>query len=151
MNKYKFLQISKSIKIRYLHHNSSNNLYIVFLHGFMSDLNGEKPKIFKRFCKNNKLGFLAIEYSGHGKSTGQFTKGNVTKWTNQVKKVIKRVLKKKDFILIGSSMGSWISVNQFKFFSKQIKGFIGNRISTRVFREGNVEKIYSQNEKRNHK
>ena len=125
MNKYKFLQISKSIKIRYLHHNSNNNLYIVFLHGFMSDLNGEKPKIFKRFCKNNKLGFLAIEYSGHGKSTGEFIKGNVTKWTNQVKKVIKRVLKKKDFILIGSSMGSWISVNQFKFFSKQIKGFIG--------------------------
>ena len=125
MNKYKFLQISKSLKIRYLHHNSNNNLYIVFLHGFMSDLNGEKPKIFKRFCKNNKFGFLAIEYSGHGKSTGEFTKGNVTKWTNQVKKVIKRVLKKKDFILIGSSMGSWISVNQFKFFSKQIKGFIG--------------------------
>ena len=110
MNKYKFLQISKSIKIRYLHHNSNNNLYIVFLHGFMSDLNGEKPKIFKRFCKNNKLGFLAIEYSGHGKSTGEFTKGNVTKWTNQVKKVIKIVLKKKDFILIGSSMGSWIYV-----------------------------------------
>ena len=44
---------------------------------------------------------------------------------SQVKKVIKRVLKKKDFILIGSSMGSWISVNQFKFFSKQIKGFLG--------------------------
>ena len=125
MNKYKFLQISKNIKIRYLHHNSKNNLYIVFLHGFMSDLNGEKPKVFKRFCKNNELGFLAIEYSGHGKSTGEFTKGNLTKWTNQVKRVIKKVLKKKNFILIGSSMGSWISVNQFKFFSKQIKGFMG--------------------------
>ena len=55
MNKYKFLQISKNIKIRYMHYNSKNNLYIVFLHGFMSDLDGEKPKVFRRFCKNNKL------------------------------------------------------------------------------------------------
>ena len=87
----------------------------------MSDLNGEKPKIFKRFCKNNKLGFLAIEYSGHGKSTGEFTKGNVTKWTNQVKKVIKRVLKKKDFILIGSSMvHGYLSIN-LSFFQNRLK------------------------------
>ncbi len=125
MSKYNYLQISKNIKIRYLHHKSQSNCYIVFLHGFMSDLNGEKPKVFKRFCEKNKLGFLAIEYSGHGESTGKFTRGNVTKWTNQVKIVVKKVLKKKYFILIGSSMGSWISVNQFMFFSKQIKGFLG--------------------------
>ena len=33
--------------------------------------------------------------------------------------------KKKNFILIGSSMGSWLSLNQFKYFNKQIKGFMG--------------------------
>ena len=35
------------------------------------------------------------------------------------------MVKKNDFILIGSSMGSWIGLNQFKHFKKQIKGFIG--------------------------
>ena len=39
--------------------------------------------------------------------------------------MIKKIVKKNDFVLIGSSMGSWISLNQFKFFKKQIKGFLG--------------------------
>jgi len=91
----------------------------------MSDLKGEKPKTFKKYCKKNKLGFLALEYSGHGKSSGKFIKGNITKWTKETKIIIKRIVKKKNFILIGSSMGSWISLNQFKYFEKQIKGFLG--------------------------
>ena len=43
----------------------------------MSDIEGEKPKIFLKFAKKNNLGFLAVEYSGHGKSSGEFTKGNI--------------------------------------------------------------------------
>ena len=125
MNKFKFLKISNTIKIRYLSNYYKKNLYIVFLHGFMSDIEGEKPKIFHKFCKKNKLGFLSLEYSGHGKSSGKFIKGNVSKWTNQTKVVIKKIIKKNNFILIGSSMGSWISTNQFKFFPNQIKGFLG--------------------------
>jgi len=91
----------------------------------MSDLEGEKPKVFLKYAKKNKLGFLAIEYSGHGKSSGEFTKGNISKWTSDTKTVIKKIVKKNNFILIGSSMGSWISLNQFKYFQKQIKGFLG--------------------------
>ena len=34
-------------------------------------------------------------------------------------------MKKNDLILVGSSMGSWISLNQFKIFKNQIKGFLG--------------------------
>ncbi len=37
----------------------------------------------------------------------------------------KKIIKKKNFILIGSSMGSWLSLNQFKYFNNQIKGFLG--------------------------
>ena len=44
MNKFKFLKISKTKKIRYLTNKFTNNPYIVFLHGFMSDLDGKKPK-----------------------------------------------------------------------------------------------------------
>ena len=80
--------------------------------------------IFK-YAKKNKLGFLAIEYSGHGKSSGKFTNGNISKWTKDVKISIKKIVKKNEFILVGSSMGAWLSLNQFKYFKKQIKGFIG--------------------------
>ena len=125
MNKYKFLKISSSKKIRYLINKYKKELYIVFLHGFMSDIEGKKPKKILKYCNQKKIGFLALEYSGHGKSSGKFTHGNISKWTNEVKISIKRIIKKNKFILVGSSMGSWISLNQFKFFDKQILGFLG--------------------------
>ena len=71
------------------------------------------------------MGFLALEYSGHGKSSGKFTNGNISKWTKETKSVIKKIVKKNKIILIGSSMGAWISLNQFKFFKKQIISFLG--------------------------
>ena len=125
MNKYKYFKISKSKKIRFLQNIQKKSKYIVFLHGFMSDLEGKKPKAFLNFAKKNKLGFLALEYSGHGKSSGKFTKGNITKWSNETTMLIKKFIKKNNFLLIGSSMGAWISLNQFKVFKNQITGFLG--------------------------
>ena len=125
MSKFRYLKISKTKKLRCIFLNTNSKLFVVFLHGFMSDLEGEKPKAFQRYCKKRKLGFLALEYSGHGKSSGKFTKGNVSKWTKEIKYTIKKIVKKNNFILIGSSMGSWLSLNQFKYFNKQIKGFLG--------------------------
>ena len=48
------------------------------------------------YAKKNKINFLAIEYSGHGKSSGEFTKGNITIWTNDTKLVIKKLVKKNE-------------------------------------------------------
>ena len=125
MSKFKFFKISKYRKLRLLYSNNSSKLFIVFLHGFMSDIEGEKPKNFYKFCKKNKIGFLAIEYSGHGKSSGKFVNGNISKWTNDVKISIKKIVRNKNFVLIGSSMGTWLSLNQFKYFKKQIIGLMG--------------------------
>ena len=125
MNKFKYLKLNKYKKIRYLSIIPKSKIYVVFLHGFMSDLEGEKAKNFLKYCKNKNLGFLGLEYSGHGKSSGKFTSGNITKWSNETKIVIKKILKKSNFILVGSSMGSWIALKQFKYFHKQIKGFLG--------------------------
>tara|TARA_B100000579_G_C22705260_1_gene791763 strand:- start:52 stop:705 length:654 start_codon:yes stop_codon:yes gene_type:complete len=91
----------------------------------MSDIDGEKPKAFKRFAVKKKLGFLALEYSGHGKSSGEFVRGNISQWSSDTKKLIRKIVRRNNFIVIGSSMGSWIALNQFKYFEKQIKGFIG--------------------------
>ena len=125
MTKFYYLKLSKSKKIRYLKHMQKDSDYIVFLHGFMSDLEGKKPKVFLNFAKKNKLGFIALEYSGHGKSTGKFTKGNISKWTRETYLLLKKTVKKNKIFFIGSSMGAWISLNQFKFFKNQIKGFLG--------------------------
>ena len=125
MTKFNYYKLSKAKKIRYLKLYQKNRDYIVFLHGFMSDLDGKKPKSFLKFAKKNKLGFLALEYSGHGKSSGKFTNGNISKWTKETSILIKKIVKANKIIFIGSSMGAWISLNQFKIFKKQIKGFLG--------------------------
>jgi len=125
MKKFRYYKISRHIKLRYLTSNFNNNPFIVFLPGFMSDIEGKKPNFFRSFANKNKVGFLAIEYSGHGKSSGNFIKGNISSWTNDAKKLIKKIVKKKKFLIIGSSMGAWIALNQFKYFKNQIVGILG--------------------------
>jgi pimeloyl-ACP methyl ester carboxylesterase len=125
MKKFKYLKLSKSKRLRFIDNYFKKKLYVVFLHGFMSDIEGKKPQTLLRFAKKNKLGFLALEYSGHGKSSLEFTKGNISIWSNDTRRVIEKIVKKNNFILIGSSMGAWIALNQFKYFKSQIKGFVG--------------------------
>ncbi len=125
MPKFKFVKISKNKKIRYLINNTSSDIYVVFLHGFKSDLEGDKPRAIYEFCKKKKIGFLAHEYSGHGKSYGKFEDGTITSWTEDTKKIITKKIKNKKLILVGSSMGGWIGLNLFKSFNKKILAFVG--------------------------
>ena len=125
MKKFRYYNISRYRKLRYSRNNFNKNPYIVFLPGFMSDIEGKKPNSFLSFANKSKLGFLAIEYSGHGKSSGNFIEGNISLWTDDAKKLIKKIVKKNKFLIIGSSMGAWIALNQFKYFKNQIVGMLG--------------------------
>ena len=147
MTNFTQLKLTKSKRIRYLKLSQKNTSYIVFLHGFMSNLEGKKPKTFLDFAKKNKLGFLALEYSGHGKSSGKFINGNISKWTKETSQLIKKIVKKNKIILVGSSMGAWISLNQFKFFKEQIIGFLGIG-SAPEFLDGLMWKKFSKKMKR---
>ena len=125
MAQFKFHKISNSKRIRYISKIYKNSNILVFLHGFMSDLEGEKPRAFLNFAKENKISFLSLEYSGHGKSSGKFTNGNISKWSKETSILIKKHIKSNELILIGSSMGAWISLKQFQIFKNQIKSFLG--------------------------
>ena len=124
--RFKFFSYSNKKKIRYQLLNKEKDLFVIFFHGFMSDITGKKPLNFKKFCKKKKIGFLTFEYSGHGKSSGKFAEGNISKWTSDSINIIRaKAGKRKKLIFIGSSMGSWIALNLFSTFKNQIKGFIG--------------------------
>ena len=125
MASFRYYKITKTKKIRYISNIYKNSLCIVFLHGFMSDLEGEKPRALLNFAKKNKVSFLALEYSGHGKSSGKFIDGNISKWSEQTSKLIIKKTKGSNLILVGSSMGAWISLKQFKIFKNRIIGFLG--------------------------
>ena len=122
----KYFLTSSKRKIKYLFLNKKSQLTVVFFHGFMSDMVGEKPNAIQKFCNKKKIGFIKFEYSGHGKSSEKFIDGNISKWTNDAKQLMKaKIGNEKKLIFIGSSMGSWIVLNLFKSFQRQLVGFIG--------------------------
>jgi len=125
MTHFRYHNVSKTKKIRFICNINKGAPFIVFLHGFMSNLEGKKPNTFLKFAKKNKLSFLALEYSGHGKSSGKFVNGNITKWSNETTILIKKFVKKDYFTIVGSSMGAWLALKQFQIFKSQIKGFLG--------------------------
>ena len=57
MKKYKYLKISSTKKLRYIDNYFRKRLYIIFLPGFMSDIEGEKPKTLFKFAKKKMLVF----------------------------------------------------------------------------------------------
>ena len=51
MRKFKYLKLSKTKKLRFIDNYFKKKLYIVFLHGFMSDIEGRKPQTLFKICK----------------------------------------------------------------------------------------------------
>ena len=96
-NRSKYFTTLSKKKIKYLFIKKKTQITVVFFHGLMSNMVGAKPKAIEKFCKKQKINFLKFEYSGHGKSSGQFTEGNITKWTNDAKQLIKSKIKKKKY------------------------------------------------------
>jgi len=125
MTKFKFIKYKTNKKIRVIYKNPKSDIFVIFLHGLKSDLTGKKPNYLMKQCKRRKVGFMALEYSGHGKSYGKFENGTISSWTDDAKKIIKKKINKKKLIVVGSSMGGWIGLNLFKYFKKNIVGFVG--------------------------
>jgi pimeloyl-ACP methyl ester carboxylesterase len=108
---------------------------------------GKKPSAILKYCRKKKINFLKFEYSGHGKSSGKFTSGNISKWTSDAKQLIKAKTKGK-LLFVGSSMGSWIALNLFPDFKKRIFGLIGIA-SAPEFLENLMWKKFSKKIKKN--
>ena len=145
--KSKYFRKTKKIKIKYFYLNKNSLMTVVFFHGFMSDMIGKKPTAILKYCREKKINFLKFEYSGHGKSSGKFTSGNISKWTSDAKQLIKAKTKGK-LLFVGSSMGSWIALNLFPDFKKRIFGLIGIA-SAPEFLENLMWKKFSKKIKKN--
>ena len=86
----RYFTISKKRKIKYFFLNNKSQITVVFFHGFMSDMIGAKPTAIQKYCRKQKLNFLKFEYSGHGRSSGKFIEGNISRWTKEAKQLINK-------------------------------------------------------------
>lgn len=80
---------------------------IVFLGGFMSDMQGTKALALEAFCQKQDIGYLRFDYFGHGESSRTFEEGTIGQWKDNVLTVID-FLTEGPLILVGSSMGGWL-------------------------------------------
>lgn len=80
---------------------------LVFLPGYMSDMDGGKASALYGWAQAHGHGCLLLDYSGCGRSDGQFADGTLTRWRDEVLALIEHLALQKA-VLVGSSMGGWL-------------------------------------------
>ena len=80
---------------------------VVFLGGFMSDMNGTKAASLDAFCRARGHAFVRFDYFGHGRSSGEFSEATVGRWKDDALCVLDNLTAGPQ-VLVGSSLGGWI-------------------------------------------
>ncbi|MEZ5743160.1 MAG: alpha/beta hydrolase [Sphingomonadaceae bacterium] len=80
---------------------------LVFLPGYMSDMDGGKATAVFDWAQRNGHPVLLLDYSGCGQSEGEFADGTLSRWRDEVLALIDLV-HAGPVVLIGSSMGGWL-------------------------------------------
>ncbi|MEO0370058.1 MAG: alpha/beta hydrolase [Pseudomonadota bacterium] len=96
---------------------------VVFLGGFKSDMDGTKAVYLEDWAKATGRAFLRFDYSGHGQSSEAFTDGSIGDWAADAKAVI-TALTVGPQVLVGSSMGGWISLLVARAMPDRMAGLV---------------------------
>ena len=96
---------------------------LVFLGGLMSDMEGTKALHLEAWCESQGRGFLRFDYSGHGQSSGAFTDFSIGDWAEDAEAIL-AAKTEGPLLLIGSSMGGWVSLLMTKRIPNRIAGLV---------------------------
>ena len=97
---------------------------VVFLGGFKSDMEGTKALHLEAWAQATGRQFLRFDYRGHGQSSDMFENGCIGDWADDAVEAISRLTTGPQ-ILIGSSMGGWISLLAARVIPARVAAFIG--------------------------
>ena len=82
---------------------------LVWLGGYKSDMKGTKAAALDVWAQEKGRAMVRFDYSGHGESGGAFTDGTIGRWLADSLAVFDACCRGPQ-ILIGSSMGGWLSL-----------------------------------------
>ena len=105
-------------------HGAGDEPCVVFLGGFKSDMEGTKALRLEAWAKAADRSFLRFDYTGHGQSSGVFEDGCIGDWARDAADAVERLTSGR-MILVGSSMGGWISLLLARSAPERIAGFVG--------------------------
>ncbi len=104
--------------------NRKNSPGVVFLSGLKSDKEGTKAVFLSEWAKKNERDFLRFDYRGHGASSGIFEDTSISDWLDDTKRIVMGLTSGPQ-ILVGSSLGGWISLLFARMFPEKVAGIIG--------------------------
>jgi pimeloyl-ACP methyl ester carboxylesterase len=81
---------------------------LFWLSGFRSDMTGSKALAVDAYGASHGLAVTRFDYSGHGRSGGDFAQGTISRWLEEAEAVFATT--RGPQIVIGSSMGGWLAL-----------------------------------------
>ena len=96
---------------------------VVFLGGFRSDKEGTKAVYLEEWAARRGRAYLRFDYSGHGQSSGEFLEGSIGDWAEDAMAIVAGLTDGPQ-ILVGSSMGGWISLLVARAIPEKVAGLV---------------------------
>ena len=115
--------VRDEIRLAY-RHRTGNGPTIVFLPGYMSDMQGGKATALDEWAHASGQAMLRLDYSGCGESEGLFADQTLDSWRDDVIHLIDRIIEG-PVILVGSSMGGWLMLLVALARPDRIVGMVG--------------------------
>ncbi len=97
---------------------------LVFLPGYMSDMAGGKATAVFDWAAAHGRACLLFDYSGCGKSEGDFADGTLTRWRDEALALVADRCPGR-VVYIGSSMGGWLMLLCALATPERVAGLIG--------------------------
>ena len=101
-----------------------NSPGLIFMSGFMSDMNGSKALALEQHCQERGLAFLRFDYMGHGNSSGNFADGTIGLWAQNALTAFDELTEGPQ-IIVGSSMGGWMMILTAVSRPERVAGLVG--------------------------
>lgn len=87
-------------------------------------MQGTKALALQRLCSTNSMPYVRFDYSGHGRSEGEFAAGNIDTWLGDALTVVDAIDNSAGVVLVGSSMGAWIATLVALQRTGKVKGLV---------------------------
>lgn len=81
---------------------------IFWLGGFRSDMTGSKAETLDAYGERRGFAVTRFDYSGHGRSGGDFLEGTISRWLEETLAVFATT--EGPQVVVGSSMGGWLAL-----------------------------------------
>ena len=97
---------------------------VIFCGGLRSDMEGSKALALEEWCRSQGRAYLRFDYTGHGQSSGTFEETCISDWSQDALYVMDNLTEGPQLI-VGSSMGGWVSLIVARERPERIQALVG--------------------------